>query len=662
MAGLGDHIGVVARAIFGEPNKSMSSARELRFGTNGSVAIDLENGRWFDHESKTGGNVVELVETYGQVTNGGVGAWLEERGIGDAPKAATRKEIETIYSYEDEAGAVLYQTVRFKLLDSQGNALRTAEGKPRKTFQQRQPNGEGGWNWTLKGVSLVPYRLPELLEALSEDRPVYIAEGEKAVETLRGLGVAATCSPMGAGKWPESFTPIFANATVILLPDNDEAGREHVHKIGEQLSPIATVKVLELPGLPDKGDVYDWVASGGTRQALDLLTARARPWTREPYKSQYGAISFADIDRYSVPYEWLIKELLPKDEVIMIYGATMSGKSFLALDWCLAIARGAPVFGHKTRKGGVIYQAGEGGRGLLLRLKAYRAFHKIEGPLPFILIPKAIDLYHEGDTEKFIAEVKQLAADLSEPLVLIGIDTLARTMLGADENSHRDMSVILRNIQRIQEECQCAVLIIHHKNAIGDKPRGHTGLPAGIETMIDVTRDIPTGIRTLKVFKQKDAQDGLTHQFKLNPVKVGVDDDGDTINSCVIVPFETGTSWGSKPNVSQKASEVLPDRSRLALECLRWALTKHGTETGNKRIVLWKYWRDRFHSQLAGEETKTIEKALFRANTRLLMDGFMERDGEALWLGPKAARTVSKETFQETPQETFSNSGDTGWD
>jgi len=98
------------------------------------------------------------------------------------PKAKPPKpEIAHTYDYTDETGILLFQAVRFIPKD----------------FRQRHPDGKGGWVWSLKGVRLVPYRLPELLKASS----VFIVEGEKDADNLVKIGLASTCNPMGAGKW-----------------------------------------------------------------------------------------------------------------------------------------------------------------------------------------------------------------------------------------------------------------------------------------------------------------------------------------------------------------------------------------------------------------------------------------------------------------------------
>lgn len=155
------------------------------------------------------------------------------------------------YPYLDESGKLLYQGVRFEPKD----------------FRQRQPAENGGWVWNLKGVRLVPYRLPELLVSTET---VFIVEGEKDVENLRKIGFTATCNPMGAGKWRKEFNQYFINRDVIVIPDKDEPGRKHALDVAKNLDGVAhAVKILEMPG--DAKDFSAWLEVGGTRDALFKL-------------------------------------------------------------------------------------------------------------------------------------------------------------------------------------------------------------------------------------------------------------------------------------------------------------------------------------------------------------------------------------------------------
>lgn len=169
------------------------------------------------------------------------------------------------YDYVDEDGELLYQVCR----------------SPTKTFRQRKSNGNGGWIYNIKGVRRVPYRLPELLAA-DKNTPVFIVEGEKDVERLRSFGLIATCNSGGAGKWLSEFNSFFCGRDLVLLPDNDSSGRDHSGKIAGQLQSIArSVKIIELPSLPPKGDVSDWLEDGNSKNDLLELVEGTEDWNEK---------------------------------------------------------------------------------------------------------------------------------------------------------------------------------------------------------------------------------------------------------------------------------------------------------------------------------------------------------------------------------------------
>ncbi|MGD9853942.1 MAG: hypothetical protein AB7U20_03235 [Planctomycetaceae bacterium] len=179
-----------------------------------------------------------------------------------------RGELVAIYDYRDAARTMLYQSCRFESPNG--------DGKPRKAFSQRTPDGNGGWLYKLNGVARVPYRLPELIAA-DPCEPVLIVEGEKHVDRLRALGFVATCNSGGAGKWLKSFSPYLAGRDVIVLPDNDHAGCKHARVVHDALTgTAASVRVLTLDGLPDRGDVIDWLEAGGTADQLRELLPTAQ--------------------------------------------------------------------------------------------------------------------------------------------------------------------------------------------------------------------------------------------------------------------------------------------------------------------------------------------------------------------------------------------------
>ena len=101
------------------------------------------------------------------------------------PEKGSGKQISDTYDYVDENGEILFQAVRFFPKD----------------FRQRRPDGHGGWIWKLEDTRRIVYRLPEIIEAIANKQTIHIVEGEKDANNLWDIGLAATCNPMGAGKW-----------------------------------------------------------------------------------------------------------------------------------------------------------------------------------------------------------------------------------------------------------------------------------------------------------------------------------------------------------------------------------------------------------------------------------------------------------------------------
>jgi hypothetical protein len=185
------------------------------------------------------------------------------RQIRSASIASAQPRIVAEYDYRDESGSLLYQVVRFEPKD----------------FRQRRPKEGGGWKWTTKECRKVLYRLPELI-ATPATEIVCIVEGEKDADNLAALGFAATCNVGGAGKWRLEHGEPLRGRFVAILADNDVAGSDHAEHVADAILDIAArVKVIDLPGLPDKGDVSDWIAAGGTREELLELIQHAPDWT-----------------------------------------------------------------------------------------------------------------------------------------------------------------------------------------------------------------------------------------------------------------------------------------------------------------------------------------------------------------------------------------------
>lgn len=244
-----------------------------------------------------------------------------------------QKQIINTYDYCDEQGTLLYQAVRFVPKD----------------FQQRQPDGQGGWIWSVKKppVRRVPYRLNQL----QGQSDVVIVEGEKDADRLWNLGVAATTNAGGAGKgtWLEEYSRLLVDAgvtRVTILPDNDPPGAEHGQRISDSCRAAGlTVTLIPLDGLPEKGDVSDWLDAGHTAEELRGIV---KAWPLEGAKTKGGVISFSDAvlaavadmestgpEFISTPFpglNWLLCGGLVPGELYYLAAKGGEGKSALSLE------------------------------------------------------------------------------------------------------------------------------------------------------------------------------------------------------------------------------------------------------------------------------------------------------------------------------------------
>ena len=193
----------------------------------------------------------------------GRGHWPERKGQANG-HAGKPSRIVATYSYQFEDGREHFQVVRFAP----------------KAFSVRRSDGKGGYIWNLpKTDRHLPYRLPELIEALALEKPVFIVEGEKDVENLRKVGFAATCNAGGAGKWKPAHAAYLKGADVVIIPDNDTGGQDHAQSVAASLVGIAKrIRLLNLPGLRPKGDASKWLEAGGTVEQLATLVEQAPEW------------------------------------------------------------------------------------------------------------------------------------------------------------------------------------------------------------------------------------------------------------------------------------------------------------------------------------------------------------------------------------------------
>ena len=224
---------------------------------------------------------------------------------------------------------------------------------------------------------------------------------------------------------------------------------------------------------------------------------------------------------------YLIDDVIPKAGLAIMYGESGSGKSFLAIDFAMAIANGTKWRDHDTEQGNVAYVCAEGAGGFKRRMTAYATYNDYDlNAAPFYVLGDAPNLSEVEDTRELIKALK-----LVKPKIVF-IDTLAQSFVG-NENSGEDIGRVLAHCKAIHKITGATVVLVHHSGKDTTKgARGHSSLRAACDAEIEILREGDT--RSATVTKMKDGDDGREYGFKLITVDLGVNSKGKAITSCVV--------------------------------------------------------------------------------------------------------------------------------
>jgi hypothetical protein len=372
-----------------------------------------------------------------------------------------RRKVVEYYDYHDAQGQTLFQTVRMAPKD----------------FRQRRPDGRGGWEWNLKGVDPVLYRLPEVRQAVESGETVFVLEGEKDVDRARSVGLYATTNPMGAGKWRDVYSETLRGANVVIVPDNDRPGREHGKQVARSLQEkAASVKIVELPGLPDSGDLSDWLDAGGSAEDLEHMAREAsevslssslNDWGRQGHSAsastrQLKAVRFCDLTDPG-EREYLLEGLVLQTYLTMLYGDGGVAKSLLALALAIAVVRGAGEFlGREVRSTPVLFVDFELDEGEQYRRACQLAKGAgLEEPPEDLYYLSALGHSPREALEAALEECKRLGVGLCI------IDSYGLALQGNAEGAGDVIGFNTRYLEPFRAE-DVAILIVDHQS----KPQG----------------------------------------------------------------------------------------------------------------------------------------------------------------------------------------------
>ena len=267
---------------------------------------------------------------------------------------------------------------------------------------------------------------------------------------------------------------------------------------------------------------------------------------------RFTLVRFDDV-KFSTEASYLVKDLLPQEGLVVIWGPPKCGKSFWTFDITMHIALGWEYRSRRVRQGPVVYIACEGHKGFECRIEAFRQHRLSEGASggPFHLLRTTLDLVSECP-----ALIKDITGQEPAPTVVV-LDTLNRTLRGSESNDE-DMAAYIQAADAIRDAFNCAVIIVHHCGVDASRPRGHTSLQGAADAQLAVKRESDGTIRTV-VEWFKDGEEGAEIFSRLEQVEVGIDDFDDPITSCIVTPVQNTARPKRLTGKAKEGYEILCD-------------------------------------------------------------------------------------------------------
>lgn len=453
----------------------------------------------------------------------------------------------------------------------------------------------------LGGMLLEPEAVEKAVTLLSEDDLFQPAHRHifRAIRTLYEAGsdpsdaMAVREELRGAGVFEEAGGSDYLAKIVEIVPTAanlpyharvvvQHANRRRLIEAAQEIA-----REAYSPNGKSSGDLVGWAAAA--------VAACAKPETDR------GLRLVDDLEMEERPEpDWLVDGMLPSRGLGVLYGAPGCGKGFVALDLAFSLATGTRWMGREVTRGPVVYLAAEGSAGLGARIRAWKIEADWFGRAGVHFVSETISLLDAGAISKLIARL----LTLPEAPVLLVVDTVARTMIGGDENSTRDMSLYVAGADRIREETGAAVLLVHHTNKGGEQERGNTALRGAADVMMALRKDDP--LLRLECSKQREAEE-------FDPVVLRIVSKGESA-----VAITANEAW-------QLQQDEMTENERSALE----SLSRDFLEDGAAASAWCK-------------ACGIPERSFFRARTALVRKGYAEQKGTG-----RGARYVLAEKGKE---------------
>ncbi len=510
----------VAKQLLGEPTKT--SSNELRWGSKGSMALNLSEGTFYDHEEGVGGGVIDLIKHLNEDVNTVLKQFGYDLALhsndsllsGFNPPKIEATSSARSFTREQMIDLYKQSIVSLKYNDN-FMVLRFPEGHVIK--QKYAPftlGADGLWALKRPDSPLMPIYYTDKYPT----KPIVINEGEKALrgcEEIIGDKLDSCTWHGGVNSWKKADWKPILKREVWIFPDNDKAGKECADQLAEHLRKegCRNIRIIQPPEeFNEKDDLYDAYERGYFKSADEFIGFV----DKQKVKLPKGALRFDRADyvlsQVTNP-DWLITEVFERNRLITVFGAPKSGKSFIAIAMACAVARGSDFYGHKAKKAPVVYLAGEGVSGIKRRLAVFHQ-SKYGGSLteaPLFLSNRGSRINEAEEYEKLETEINLLKQEVGQ-IGLIIFDTFQRNFSG-DENSAQEVNKFVKAADQLIHDFDCTVLLVHHTGR-GNKgrARGSSVLDASIdgEFMVERKDNTVDGEKQMFVkMKQTKNKDGM---------------------------------------------------------------------------------------------------------------------------------------------------------
>ena len=394
-----------------------------------------------------------------------------------------------------------------------------------------------------------------MIGTTDEPGSIYIAEGFATAATIH----EATHRPVVVAYSASNLVPVTGSVRemygqaqdIVIVADNDASG------VGQRYAEQASAKHgARFITPPVEGDANDYAKAGGDLRDL-LMPAASGEWL----------IHADDFSAQPAPISWLVKGWVQDHALIMVHGPSGGGKTFVVLDWCLRMASGMSEWcGLKVKPGSVVYLAGEGHHGLRGRIAAWKSQHST-GTLSMWLSKDGCDL---NKPEGYIKVAEQLRTLPATPKLVV-VDTLHR-FLDGDENSPLDTKTMIDACNRIMNEFDCSVILVHHTGVSEEaqhRARGSSAWRGALDIEVSVVPAKDGSPMQIIQRKSKDAEMAETVFVALQSVQIPgwVDEDGEPVTSAVVVQSEAPQEKTAKPDTKLASHRKLFERAWFDSRC-----------------------------------------------------------------------------------------------